>query len=99
MSTELSTRQLFEHLQAKLQLEWTAGPEGGEQPLRGSSEAEGQALVGGLNWIHPNRIQVIGPSELAYLPGFLRQRTPLKLNMISLVRISSTTAPSTTSPT
>lgn len=67
MSTALSTRQLFEHLQAKLQLEWTAGPEAGEQPLRGPPESQGQALVGGLNWIHPNRIQVVGPSELAYL--------------------------------
>ncbi len=67
MSTGLSTRQLFERLQAKLQLEWTAGQEGGEQPLRGTPGSRGQALVGGLNWIHPNRIQVVGPSELAYL--------------------------------
>ncbi len=67
MSVELSTRQLFEQLEAKLQLEWSAGQEGAEQPLRGASESKGQALVGGLNWIHPNRIQIIGPSELAYL--------------------------------
>ena len=67
MSAALSTRQLFERLQAKLQLEWSAGQEGGEQPFRGTPESQGQALVGGLNWIHPNRIQIVGPSELAYL--------------------------------
>ena len=67
MSTGLTTRELFERLQSKLQLEWSAGLKGGEQPLRGAAQTRGQSLVGGLNWIHPNRIQVVGPSELAYL--------------------------------
>lgn len=67
MSVELTVGQLVERLQDKLQLEWWGGREGATQPLRSAAEGQGQAQVGGLNWIHPNRIQVIGPSELTYL--------------------------------
>ena len=64
----LSTRGLYEALKDKLQLEWIAGAAGGAVTVDGRyPESRGHALVGGLNWIHPNRIQVIGHSELIYL--------------------------------
>jgi HPr kinase/phosphorylase len=70
MSPPLTARQLFAELREKLQLEWIAGTRGADDPIAGkSTEASAHALVGGLNWIHPNRIQVIGRTELSYLTG------------------------------
>jgi HPr kinase/phosphorylase len=44
------------------------GQPGPAQPLRGSAAAIAkQSLVGSLNCIHPNRLQVIGQPELLYL--------------------------------
>jgi len=64
----LSTGDLFKALKEKLKLEWIAGEAGAGVAVDGHyPESRGQALVGGLNWIHPNRIQVIGHSELIYL--------------------------------
>jgi HPr kinase/phosphorylase len=70
MSVTLTARQLFAELREKLQLEWIAGSGGADTPISGKSpEAGAHALVGGLNWIHPNRIQIIGRTELTYLTG------------------------------
>jgi len=70
MSAKLTARQLFEDLREKLRLEWLAGSRGADDPIAGKSpEAGAHALVGGLNWIHPNRVQVIGHTELSYLTG------------------------------
>jgi HPr kinase/phosphorylase len=67
---KLTARQLFEALREKLRLEWLAGSRGADRPVAGASpEADSHALVGGLNWIHPNRIQVIGRTEQRYLSG------------------------------
>lgn len=67
MTNELTVGQLFDQLEEKLQLEWWAGRKNADQPIRGRTEGTTQAQVGGLNWIHPNRVQIIGPSELDYL--------------------------------
>jgi len=66
---ELATvRELFDTLKDKLALDWVAGQNGGNRKVRGDDpEAQNQPLVGQLNNIHPNRIQVIGPAELDYL--------------------------------
>jgi len=66
---ELATvRELFETLKDKLALDWVAGQNGGNRKVRGDDpEAQNQPLVGQLNNIHPNRIQVVGPAELDYL--------------------------------
>ena len=67
-SSPLSTRDLYRALKDKLQLAWVAGETGRETPIDGHLPgSKGHALVGGLNWIHPNRIQVIGHSETVYL--------------------------------
>jgi HPr kinase/phosphorylase len=68
--SHLSAAQLFEDNREKLQLEWVAGHAGGVHklaPERVSSSPEG--LIGHLNLIHPNWIQVLGRSEIAYLEG------------------------------
>jgi HPr kinase/phosphorylase len=76
---KISAAQLFEDNRLKLRLEWVAGRDGGgreldDEHLRDSREG----LIGHLNLIHANWIQVIGRTELAHLDsldGPARQRT------------------------
>jgi HPr kinase/phosphorylase len=64
----LSIARLFEDNQEKLKLEWLGGRGGGTRSL-GSDQIKNSSkgLIGHLNFIHPNVIQVVGPSEAAYL--------------------------------
>jgi len=64
----LSAARLFEENREKLQLEWVAGRAGDAReiaPERVSTSSEG--LIGHFNLIHPNWIQVLGRTEIAYL--------------------------------
>lgn len=63
---QISIARLYEENREKLQLAWVAGKAGGEAPLQRDS-ADSPALVGHLNLIHPNRIQVFGAHEAAHL--------------------------------
>jgi len=68
MNAPATVHDLFVILKDKLALEWVAGKAGGSRRLKGKlPEAQDQPLAGQLNNIHPNRIQVIGPAEFAYL--------------------------------
>lgn len=52
----------------QLRLRWLTAVPGVEQPLRGAApEQAQQSLIGSLNCIHPNRLQVIGHPEHRYL--------------------------------
>ncbi|GLR14058.1 MULTISPECIES: HPr(Ser) kinase/phosphatase [Chitinimonas] len=66
---QITVRQLFIDNAEKLRLTWLAGQSGANNLL--SNEADNQkpahALVGHLNFVHPNRIQVLGLAEIAYL--------------------------------
>lgn len=64
----LSLARFFEDNRDKLKLTWFAGREGGDKDLtseliKGSSKG----LIGHLNFIHPNWIQVLGTTEVQYL--------------------------------
>ncbi len=64
----LSAARLFEDNREKLQLEWISGQQGATHdiaPERLSTSTEG--LIGHFNLIHPNWIQVLGKTEIAYL--------------------------------
>jgi HPr kinase/phosphorylase len=66
----LSAARLLEDNREKLQLEWAAGRDGADKELvaeRIASSNEG--LIGHLNPIHPNWIQVLGRTEIAFLDG------------------------------
>jgi HPr kinase/phosphorylase len=66
---QISVARLYEENRDKLQLAWVAGKAGSEaRPLRRDS-GDSPALVGHLNLIHPNRIQVFGAHEAAHLCG------------------------------
>lgn len=70
MNPTLSTKQLFDAQQEPLQLRWIAGESGADRTLEPpNAKYPGMALVGHLNFVHPNRVQVIGPTEQKYLNG------------------------------
>ena len=67
---QVSIARLFEDNRDKLKLEWVAGRSGGEKSLNSElTKDSSQGLIGHLNFIHPNLIQVLGASESAYLDG------------------------------
>lgn len=68
MTPLLTANDLFESQSASLKLKWVAGREGRERLLEPSTaKYPGMALVGHLNFVHANRIQVIGEAEVKYL--------------------------------
>ncbi|MEE8388148.1 MAG: HPr(Ser) kinase/phosphatase [Acidiferrobacterales bacterium] len=68
MNPTVTTNQLVNDQQGKLVLEWVAGRGGGLRELEApNAEYPGMALVGHLNFVHPNRVQVIGRTEYQYL--------------------------------
>jgi HPr kinase/phosphorylase len=65
---QITVRQLFIDNAEKLRLTWLAGQNGANNILSHNAiERQSLALVGHLNFIHPNRIQVLGVAETAYL--------------------------------
>ena len=67
---QVSIARLFEDNREKLKLEWIAGRSGGAKLLNSElTKDSSQGLIGHLNFIHPNLIQVLGVSEVAYLSG------------------------------
>ena len=66
---QTSIARLYEDNADRLGLGWVTGRGGAALPVRRDS-ADTAALVGHLNLIHPNRIQVLGRRELAYIDGY-----------------------------
>lgn len=68
MNTLLTANDLFDAQKALLNLKWLAGHAGKGRLLEGeAAKFPGMALVGHLNFVHPNRVQVIGGAEVEYL--------------------------------
>ena len=64
----LSIARLFEDNREKLKLAWASGRAGGAKDLDSELiKCSSKGLIGHLNFIHPNWIQVLGPSEIDYL--------------------------------
>lgn len=68
MSEKLTAELLFEKLQERLSLQWLAGRSGASRVLEADYSPQMRpALVGYLNMVHPNKVQLIGRAELQYL--------------------------------
>jgi HPr kinase/phosphorylase len=69
MRNRISARELYDQLQERLGLRWlNAGQRGGERTLeRGEQMSRRPSLAGYLNVIHPNKVQIVGSAELAWL--------------------------------
>jgi len=64
----VSVTQLFEDNRDRLELAWGAGKEGAANELSGELlNASTKGMIGHLNFIHPNWIQVLGGTEKDYL--------------------------------
>lgn len=67
---QVSIARLFEETRDKLQLTWIAGKNGADKGIDSElTKDSSKGLVGHLNFIHPNLIQVLGASEVDYLAG------------------------------
>ncbi|SSY81110.1 HPr(Ser) kinase/phosphatase [Alysiella crassa] len=63
----ITVRQLYQDNQHKLQMNWTAGTAGSDNRIVAGADKHALALVGHLNFIHHNQIQVLGVAEVDYL--------------------------------
>ena len=70
MMRQVSVEKFFSDNEARLDLNWVAGRQGGNRVLTGDAALKptiGQ--VGHLNLIHPFRIQILGAAEIAWVKG------------------------------
>ena len=66
--TQITVQHLFEDTRQKLELAWIAGSTGGSKLLTSETvQKPSLALIGHLNFVHPNRVQVLGAAEMDYL--------------------------------
>ncbi len=68
--TVVSADVLFEDHRGRLKWEWVAGLGASERrfdEVAVQAASSGADLVGYLNYIHPYRVQILGPREVAYL--------------------------------
>ncbi|TNF37090.1 MAG: hypothetical protein EP315_03230, partial [Gammaproteobacteria bacterium] len=74
MIENLTPRKLYEHLCHHIDLHWIAGTHHADRDIRRQLRLNQKAtLIGHLNLIHPNRIQVIGRTEWHYLEKIRKQ--------------------------
>ena len=66
--SHVSVETLFRDMAEQLGLQWLAGRDGGQRTLSSETiQKPTLALIGHLNFVHPNRVQVLGPAEMGYL--------------------------------
>ena len=64
----ITVAQLFEDNRERLRLEWIAGRDGGVKQIESANLKDSrEGLIGHLNFIHPNRIQVLARPEIIHL--------------------------------
>ena len=65
---QINVGELYKNTRLKLKLNWVAGLDGGLNKLNSQQVTKPSlALIGHLNFVHPNRVQVLGCAEMDYL--------------------------------
>jgi HPr kinase/phosphorylase len=65
---QINVSELYKDTRLKLKLNWVAGLDGGTNQLNSENVTKPSlALIGHLNFVHPNRVQVLGCAEMDYL--------------------------------
>ena len=65
---QISVSELFRDTRRRLRMSWVAGLDGGDKVLTSEAVTKPSlALIGHLNFVHPNRVQVLGCAEMDYL--------------------------------
>jgi HPr kinase/phosphorylase len=68
--SQVSVDALFRDMAEQLDLDWVAGRAGGARTLSSETiQKPSLALIGHMNFVHPNRVQVLGCAEMDYLRG------------------------------
>lgn len=68
LTHHITVAELFHAASNQLQLVWLAGKGGGDKQLTSDTvQKPSLALIGHLNFVHPNRVQVLGCAEMDYL--------------------------------
>lgn len=68
--SQVSVETLFRDMAEQLAMQWIAGRDGGQRSLSSETiQKPSPALIGHLNFVHPNRVQVLGCAEMDYLCG------------------------------
>lgn len=68
--SQVSVETLFRDMAEQLAMQWIAGRDGGKRSLSSETiQKPTLALIGHLNFVHPNRVQVLGCAEMDYLHG------------------------------
>ena len=81
--SQISITELFEDKKEKLKLTWISGQSGGDTILSEELIAQsGQGLIGHLNFIHPEWIQVISSDEIHYLNKLEAASLAKKINQL-----------------
>ncbi|MFI4959009.1 MAG: HPr(Ser) kinase/phosphatase [Lysobacterales bacterium] len=72
----ISARQLYDGVHERMALRWVSGMRGESRVIEpGAAQSRRPSLIGYLNVIYPNKIQIIGTEELNFLDGLdSRQR-------------------------
>jgi len=72
----LTARQLYDSVHERMALRWVSGMRGESRALDpGATQTRRPSLIGYLNVIYPNKVQIIGTEELRFLDGLdSRQR-------------------------
>lgn len=78
----VSVRRLYQDNQHKLQMAWAAGSTGSDNRISVEPGKVAQALVGHLNFIHHNQVQVLGVAEVAYLERLEKEGNSDSLNTL-----------------
>ena len=83
LRTVLTAGNIIESHSERLKLKWIAGASGSERSLEApDARWSGMALVGYLNTVHANRVQIIGPEELDYLTELDEQHSVTTVSRI-----------------
>jgi len=69
MTEVLSAESIIVNLSSQIEFEWIAGQEDPDLPLHQINASQHATMVGHLNVVHKNFIQVIGKTECEYLQG------------------------------
>lgn len=67
MEGTVTVSTLFQRYGQRLSLYWFTGQDGDQRTLGCTDDTPGKSLIGYLNIIHPNRLQILGHLELDYL--------------------------------
>ena len=83
MTHSIPVSKMFAALARTLALDWISGQQGGAKLLVGDTvQKPSLALVGHLNFVHPNRVQVLGCAEMDYLRSLNAEQLTLAVDSL-----------------